>query len=193
MSSKSTPIYTLRIELQDVEPLVWRRVQVPANITLPKLHRVIQAAMGWTNSHLHSFRVGEHEYAQPDELEELDFIDEKGVKLDSLIGDSIDAFSYQYDFGDSWHHQIIVESKGKGKPGWSYPLCIGGQRACPQRMSVVRPGIKNSPKPCAIPTMQNMKATSPGLADSSTPRDSMAMPSMIAYANGNSDARTRIR
>lgn len=131
MSSKSTPIYTLRIELQDVEPLVWRRVQVPANITLPKLHRVIQAAMGWTNSHLHSFRVGEHDYAQPDELEELDFIDEKGVKLDSLIGDSIDAFSYQYDFGDSWHHQIIVESKGKGKPGWSYPLCIGGQRACP--------------------------------------------------------------
>jgi hypothetical protein len=59
--STTTKIYTLRVELEGIEPLIWRRLQVPTSITLPRLHSVLQVVMGWTDSHLHSFRIGDRE------------------------------------------------------------------------------------------------------------------------------------
>jgi len=109
-SSPSSSIYTLHVQLEGIEPLIWRRIQVPTRITLPKLHGVLQAVMGWTNSHLHSFNIGGNQYGMAEEAEELEFIDEKGVKLERVLGESIGELSYEYDFGDSWDHHITVES-----------------------------------------------------------------------------------
>ena len=113
--SMTTRIYTLRVELEGIEPLIWRRLQVPVAITLPKLHRVLQVVMGWTDSHLHSFRIGDREYSNAEDLDELGMLDVKGRKLDALLGDTIREFAYQYDFGDSWAHRIVVESIAEGR------------------------------------------------------------------------------
>jgi len=129
--STTSRIYTLRVELEGIEPLIWRRLQVPAAITLPRLHRVLQVVMGWTDSHLHSFRIGDREYSNAGDLDELNMLDVKGHKLDALLGDTIREFGYQYDFGDGWEHRIVVESIAEAKPGWPYPLCVAGERAGP--------------------------------------------------------------
>ena len=125
----TTNVYTLRVELEGIEPLIWRRLQVPAAITLPRLHSVLQVAMGWTDSHLHSFRIGDREYSNAEELDDLNMLGVKGRKLDALLGDTIREFRYLYDFGDSWEHRIVVESIAEAKPNWSYPLCVAGERA----------------------------------------------------------------
>ena len=124
-------IYTLRLELEGIEPLIWRRIQVPTAITLPRLHRVLQVVMGWTDSHLHSFRIGDSEYSNAEDLDELKMLDVKGRKLNALLGETIREFGYQYDFGDSWEHRIVVESIAGAKPDWPYPLCVSGERAGP--------------------------------------------------------------
>jgi hypothetical protein len=130
---RSTPtrIYVLRLELEGVEPLIWRRLQVPTSITLPRLHSVLQVAMGWTDSHLHSFSIGDRDYSNAEELDELNMLDVKGRKLEALLGDTIREFEYEYDFGDSWHHRIVVESMTEPKVDRPFPLCVAGERACP--------------------------------------------------------------
>ena len=88
MRSPITTVYQLKIVLVGVRPQIWRRVQVPAEITLDELHLVLQAAMGWTNSHLHSFTFGERRYTMPYEegaLEELRMEDERKVRLSELL------------------------------------------------------------------------------------------------------------
>lgn len=129
--STTTKIYTLRVELEGIEPLIWRRLQVPTTITLPRLHSVLQVVMGWTDSHLHSFRIGDREYSNAEDLDEVNMLGVKGRKLDALLGDTIREFVYLYDFGDSWEHRIVVESIDKAKPDWPYPLCVAGERAGP--------------------------------------------------------------
>ena len=129
--STTTKIYTLRVELEGIEPLIWRRLQVPATITLPRLHSVLQVMMGWTDSHLHSFRIGDREYSNAEDLDEMNMLGVKGRKLDTLLGDTIGEFVYLYDFGDSWEHRIVVESIAGAKPDWPYPLCVAGERAGP--------------------------------------------------------------
>jgi hypothetical protein len=129
--SPSPRIYTLRIELEGIAPPIWRRLQVPTDITLPRLHDTLQVAMGWTDSHLHSFQIGDKEYSNSDELDELNMLAEKGRKLDSLLGNALRNFGYLYDFGDSWQHRVVVESIAAAQPDWPYPLCVAGARACP--------------------------------------------------------------
>jgi len=124
--------YDLRIELEDIEPLIWRRILVPANITLATLHDLLQLVMGWTNSHLHSFQIGDREFGMGGtDLEEMQMLNEKKYKLDAVLGDSIREFIYEYDFGDSWRHRITVTTVANPKTDWSYPLCIAGARAAP--------------------------------------------------------------
>jgi hypothetical protein len=128
---KNGSIYVLRIELEGIEPLIWRRLHVPATITLPRLHRVFQATMGWADSHLHSFRIGDSEYSNADELNELKMLDVKGRRLDTLLAGTVREFAYLYDFGDGWEHRVVVESSGEARESWTYPLCVAGERACP--------------------------------------------------------------
>jgi hypothetical protein len=125
-------IYELHVELEDIEPVIWRRILVPAMITLPKLHDLLQLVMGWTDSHLHSFEIGDRTFGMDGtDLEELNMLNEKRYTLDAVLGDSIREFVYDYDFGDSWRHLIKVTPVTKPNADWSYPLCIAGARAAP--------------------------------------------------------------
>jgi len=129
------PVLQLRIELAaSADPVVWRRVLVPAAATLADLHAVIQAAMGWQNAHLHQFRIGDRCYGPSGA--DLDLVPEDAVRLDQVIATdpaprSPSALEYLYDFGDDWEHQVIVETVVAADPDGRYPRCTGGQGACP--------------------------------------------------------------
>jgi hypothetical protein len=127
-------IYQLKITLKDIEPPIWRRVWVDKNATLGHLHWVIQIAMGWTNSHLHSFKIQGIEYGVP--MPELDFDgtdvrDENAAMLSDFLSGEPYKFSYLYDFGDSWEHEVLVEKMLTADPTLQYPICIQAEGACP--------------------------------------------------------------
>jgi hypothetical protein len=108
----------------------------PGDITLAKLHQVIQVAMGWTDSHLHSFQIGEIYYQEPDPDFDPDFSlyetrNEKKFKLQQVAGREKMKFLYEYDFGDSWEHEILVEKILPMTEARNHPVCLKGVRACP--------------------------------------------------------------
>lgn len=124
-------VLQLRIELLNIEPLIWRRVQVPDTITLPRLHRTIQTVMGWSDGHLHEFEIAGEQYGIPDPDWPMGppIISEARVRLLKCLG-ARKQFTYIYDFGDNWQHKIIVEKRLTGAR-MAHPLCIGGENACP--------------------------------------------------------------
>ncbi len=125
-------IYQLHIELQDIAPAIWRRLLVPGGIKLATLHRVLQVALGWTDSHLHSFDIAGKKYGIPDpEWPEMKLVDERRATLASCLTPSVKTFTYEYDFGDGWEHTIRVESTLPIDDARSYPLCVAGANACP--------------------------------------------------------------
>lgn len=125
--------WQLKIELLDVTPTVWRRLIVPETIKLPKLDRAIQAAFGWTNSHLHEFIIAGVRYAYPDPewAEELKQVDETRIVLLDALGYEARSFDYVYDFGDHWHHVAIVEDRHIQTSPTSPVHCSEGENACP--------------------------------------------------------------
>jgi hypothetical protein len=126
-----TKIFELDIVLEEVQPLVRRRVQVPGEVDLAVLHEVVQSAMGWTNSHLHEFDIGGRRYGMTDpDWDDQDSVDEAKSTLFRLVRQG-DRFTYVYDFGDSWNHQIIGAEILSPEPGVRYPRCVSGQGACP--------------------------------------------------------------
>ena len=133
----SAPLYHLKIVLSETRPPVWRRLQVPGDATLGWLHAVLQVALGWTNSHLHQFRVGDrlysdlrHNFAEFDGDPEI--LDEHKTTLQQAAPHAKARLSYEYDFGDSWFHQIVVEKILPSQPASAQAaLCLGGARACP--------------------------------------------------------------
>lgn len=113
--------YTLKVTLDYTKPPVWRRIVVPDNFTLQLLHRTIQVAMGWGNDHLHGFsdrKVGR-------------FYKETTIISKVFKAQLKKKVTYEYDFGDSWRHTILLEKVNPYNPSKSYPQCIGGRRACP--------------------------------------------------------------
>ena len=139
MATKSRPntikrVYQLLVELDDVKPTVWRRLWVPDTLTMAKLDRVIQTAMGWTNSHLHEFVVDAKRYGIPDDEEVYDTptLDDRRHKVGAVLGEVIPGFSYTYDFGDNWRHTVTVENRLLPDDSFNtWPVCIAGQNACP--------------------------------------------------------------
>jgi hypothetical protein len=136
---KSTPtdaIYQFKITLIGTRPPVWRRIQVK-DCTLDQLHEHIQLAMGWTNSHLHHFRDKDQLYGDPDLMEEnfdeMEYADSTTTLLSDILPKTRKRFRiiYEYDFGDSWEHEVLFEGRVPAEPGRKYPLCLGGARACP--------------------------------------------------------------
>lgn len=126
----SSSVYQIKVSLREITPPIWRRVQVPGNITLAKLHLVLQIVMGWTNSHLHRFSIGGVDYAEPDPDGHLNFQSDRRARLNNVVG-AKQKFEYEYDFGDSWWHEIGVEKTLQPEPGASHPICVAGERACP--------------------------------------------------------------
>jgi hypothetical protein len=125
-------IFQIKVTLLETDPVVWRRLLVPASMTLAKFHGVLQTAMGWTNSHLHCFEIGDRRIGMINLEEDADDLeDERRVRLLSLIRRKEDSLIYQYDYGDSWKHLVDVEAVMHPDERCAYPLCIGGERACP--------------------------------------------------------------
>ena len=126
-------IYQLKATLQGSHPVIWRRIQVLGDIPLSRLHAVLQIVMGWTNSHLHGFRANGRVYGEPDPefSGTMEMLDERQVRLDQVAPSVKSHFSYEYDFGDSWEHAIVVEKIRPPAPDVRYPYCLAGKRACP--------------------------------------------------------------
>lgn len=125
-------IARLRISLNDVEPEIWRTVDMPVSGSLKMLHGVIQAAMGWQDYHLWYFEVGDRRYGLPDpEWPDSNLAAAKNVKLASIIDRGGRELTYTYDMGDDWRHAVVVEAVGPGDAGIKYPRFITGERRCP--------------------------------------------------------------
>jgi len=124
--------YQLKVTLQETHPPIWRRLIVPGNLNFARLHAVLQAAMGWEDSHLHLFKIGDLEIGNPD-LDRSSFgapiAPEKQYTLDRVARGKEARFTYVYDFGDSWEHEIVVETVAVGE--LEAPRCVAGERACP--------------------------------------------------------------
>ncbi|MEX0806068.1 MAG: plasmid pRiA4b ORF-3 family protein [Candidatus Binatia bacterium] len=140
---KSLQIYQLKISLRDIRPTIWRRLQVRGDVTLAKLHRIIQAAMGWYDSHLHQFIVGETCYGVPSREDLSEVKDEKKVRLDQILSRPGRKMVYEYDFGDGWEQEILLEKVLQPDSKVRYPRCIGGARACPPEDCGGVPGYAN--------------------------------------------------
>ena len=130
MAQPGDPVLQVRITLRDVgDPPVWRQVLIPAAYTLTRVHRVIQAAMGWEDCHMHAFQIGKTSYG-PDPDGELGFADETKTRL-ADVARVRTRIGYEYDFGDGWEHEIVVEGRAVAKADQIYPACIAGEGACP--------------------------------------------------------------
>jgi hypothetical protein len=125
------PIYQIKVTLKGSKPPIWRRIQVRGDINLGKLHTILQEVMGWEDYHLHQFIVGRTYYGVPHPDFGFDMRDESRVKLNQIAPGEGFKFLYEYDFGDSWEHVLLVEKVLPPEQGQHYPVCIKGKRACP--------------------------------------------------------------
>ena len=125
------PIYRLKVTLRGIRPAIWRRIEAPADASLFDLHRTLQAAMGWTDSHLHQFFHGGTYYGPPDREYGMPTVSERRTRLADLLERPKDRLIYEYDFGDSWEHEVVLEAIAEAQPGVRYPRVVAGKRACP--------------------------------------------------------------
>jgi hypothetical protein len=127
-------IVRVGVSLLDVDPAIWRRIEVPARFTLKELHGVIQAVMGWADYHLHHFRIGGSLYGEPapeDDDYDREIVDERKLKLSTLVVDGERIFDYVYDYGDNWCCVVVLEMIAPATHGLTYPRLIEGARRGP--------------------------------------------------------------
>jgi len=127
----SHTLFELDVRLREIEPPIWRTVEVPGALSLEDLHLALQVAMGWTNSHLHQFKIGDKLYGmvEVDDSGDLELEDEREYRLQDLVQNG-GSFVYEYDFGDGWEHDVTVKKVTTvAKP--PRPRCVAGARACP--------------------------------------------------------------
>ena len=123
------PVYQLKVSLRGAKPPIWRRLLVPANISLSKLHAAILAAFDWHGGHMHVFETAYGDFGQADR--ELGHRADGSVTLEQVAQQPKDKIRYTYDFGDDWVHDILVEKISTPDPSTTYPRCTGGKRAAP--------------------------------------------------------------
>lgn len=128
-------IYQIQIALKRFKPKIWRRLLIPSDLLLSDFHKVIQTSMGWTNSHLHQFIKNRTFYTvkmQDDDLwDEMDNVDYKEIKISDLLKKEKDKIVYEYDFGDGWEHDIILEKILPPDNNTKHPICLTGKMNCP--------------------------------------------------------------
>ncbi|MFV0392451.1 MAG: plasmid pRiA4b ORF-3 family protein [Paludibacteraceae bacterium] len=130
-------IFQIQIALKGVKPKIWRRILIPSDLLLSDFHKIIQTTMGWTNSHLHQFSKNgtfySVEYADDDMWGDMDSIDymKKKIRISDLLKTENDKMNYEYDFGDGWEHDIILEKVLPSDPKLKYPICLTGKMNCP--------------------------------------------------------------
>jgi hypothetical protein len=124
----SPPTYELKVTLIGITPPIWRRIQVPSSIKLCCLHSALQAAMGWTDSHLHQFKKDGKKWGIP---EYEDVIDESKTQLARVLKSEGESMIYVYDFGDNWCHEVVLEKIISVNVILKTPICLEGARRCP--------------------------------------------------------------
>jgi hypothetical protein len=144
---KPQEIYQIKVILLGMDPPIWRRLMVPADLTLEQLHHILQLAMGWEDCHMHEFRIGQQRFGTPDPMEKAlgrsHTASERTARLFSVLGRAGVKAVYTYDFGDSWEHQIVVEKRLAPEPGRAYPACLAGERHGPPEDCGGIPGFYN--------------------------------------------------
>ncbi|MFK7797554.1 MAG: plasmid pRiA4b ORF-3 family protein [Aureispira sp.] len=123
-------IYQIKITLDHSKPPIWRRIEVAPERSLEDLHNIIQSTMGWDNSHLHHFMVNKEYYTPPSKWDDFGN-DYTGMMIKDLFQKEGQKIQYEYDFGDSWQHVLVLEKINHEEEGVNYPRCIKGKRACP--------------------------------------------------------------
>lgn len=137
MATNNSQIYQFQITLKEIKPKIWRRIQVPSGYNFWDLHVAIQDAMGWQDYHLHQFTIinpktGKKEFIGiPDDEDFEEIIPGNKAKISKYFVFPKDKANYEYDFGDGWEHEIILEKVLPVIEGSKYPQCIAGERACP--------------------------------------------------------------
>jgi hypothetical protein len=140
MMSRAKKIFQFRVSLLDIEPQIWRRIQVPSTYSFWDLHVALQDSMGWLDCHLHMFHFSDSKFGEeldigiPDlDVPEDDWQCLPGweIPIDEYFAQPGDDTLYVYDFGDSWRHQLTLEEVIDRAPRKRYPKCVGGERACP--------------------------------------------------------------
>jgi len=131
----ATQIYQLKISLRGSQPAIWRKLLVPSDLLLPVFHDIIQIAMGWDDSHLHQF-IKDRVFYMPKMADDgfgddMDSVDYTKIKLSDLLEKEKGKIIYEYDFGDSWEHDIVLEKILPVDSEQAYPFCLGGKMACP--------------------------------------------------------------
>lgn len=135
LNNMTTKIYQIQIALQGSKPKIWRRILVPSDLLLRDFHKIIQTTMGWRNSHLHHFIKNQTFYTQKmeedDFWEEMNNVDYSEIKVSDLLKKENDKIVYEYDFGDGWEHDIILEKIEKDGANENIPICLAGKNNCP--------------------------------------------------------------
>ena len=136
LRSKKRPpprIHRLTVTLLEIEPLIWRTLQVPSAISLRQLHNALQAAMGWTNSHLHEFTANGRSFGRTEPRAEPmpHVLSDRSATLADIAADVGTSFNYNYDFGDDWNHQVTVDAVIPAGAAAHVVICLDGDRACP--------------------------------------------------------------
>lgn len=132
----SKRLYQFKITLLDIDPPIWRRIQIK-DCSLDKFHECIQTAMGWTNSHLHRFEIQGIVCGDPellcDDPESFVGTNSRETLVSQIVPQSGARFRfcYEYDFGDCWSHEVLFEGCLASDQGVRYPVCVEGQRCCP--------------------------------------------------------------
>ena len=144
---KPQQIYQIKVTLLGTDPQIWRRLLVPADLTLEQLHNVLQIAMGWEDCHMHEFRIGQQRYGTSDPMERVfggsRTASERAARLFNVLDRAGTKAAYTYDFGDSWEHRIVVEKRLAPEPGRAYPACLAGERHGPPEDCGGIPGFYN--------------------------------------------------
>ena len=133
MATQAKTVHRLKVTLRQVRPPVWRRIEVPSNIKLSELATVLEAAMGWLGEHLHAFEADGVLYDTPDG-EGFGFrrrVDEGKARLGEVLPTVKSKMRWDYDFGDGWEHDVVVEAIEPARIDAVYPVCVTGKRACP--------------------------------------------------------------
>jgi len=123
-------LYEIRVQLRDIEPPIWRILRVRPQTSLSRLHKILQKAMGWTNSHLHLFEIDGKPYGESDFEWDFDVQDYRGMRLEKIFTEGRTFFLYEYDLGDSWRHEVTLLGTVEGEAEEKL-ACTAGARTCP--------------------------------------------------------------
>jgi hypothetical protein len=173
-------IYRVHVSLREIEPAIWRRIELSSQTTLKQLHRILQIAMGWENCHLHEYIVDGRRYGTADPAYDGpgEIIRETGVRLATVLPGPGAEILYVYDFGDYWQHDVRLEAVFPAESRIKYPRVLDGSRSCPPETAADRAAMLICLKSSWTQRMRSLGTCANGLACGSTRRYSPSMPQM---------------